>query len=100
MRIYLARHGQSRWQVERNEDFDSPLTELGREQARRLGSWLANGATLDGTERVEITCLRTSPLSRARETAEILNQFLHLPITIDTNLRESDFLVSTHLPST
>jgi broad specificity phosphatase PhoE len=63
--IFLARHGESDWNVE--ERFqghsDRPLTERGRKQARAL-------ADLVGAEKID--AVYTSPLSRARETAEIV----------------------------
>ncbi len=99
MKIYLVRHGQSRWQVERDDyDFDSPLTELGQKQARSLGHWLANGAELDNGYRLELSALFTSPYRRALETAEAISRPLGLPIQMDDNLKEADFLVSAHLP--
>jgi phosphoserine phosphatase len=63
--IFLARHGESDWNVEQRFQghTDRPLTERGREQARALADLVAAE---------EIDAVYTSPLSRARETAEIV----------------------------
>jgi broad specificity phosphatase PhoE len=82
MDLVLARHGQSEWNVDRSAGPDSPLTELGFQQAERLGAWLAG--------RYTFTTLYTSPLLRARQTAEVVNQHLGLSIVFDKDLRESD----------
>lgn len=94
MQIFLARHGQSRWQVSRVDgDWDSPLTELGQKQAQHLGQWAASA---DG---IQFQHIRVSPLQRARQTAAPLAEVLAQPVTLDPNLREAEFLVSDHLPS-
>jgi probable phosphoglycerate mutase len=99
MKIYLARHGQSRWQVSRSDgDWNSPLTELGRLQAGHLAAWLARKPLLNGESRARLAALFTSPYLRAQQTAEPLAQLLDLPLQTDENLREADFLVSDHLP--
>ena len=101
MKIYLVRHGQSRWQVERDENnWDSPLTDLGEQQAQYLAKWLANQPLIDksGTQ-VNIQSIHASPLLRAQQTAVCLAQALQLPLVTDSYLRETDFLVSDHLAS-
>ena len=99
MQIYLARHGQSSWQVERNDDdWDSPLTDLGRTQSQHLAHWLAGNPCLDNGTRVEIKQVLSSPLQRARKTAVTITNALSLPLTLDDHLREADFYVSEHLP--
>ena len=42
-KLYLMRHGQTEFNVLKRKQgwCDSPLTELGREQARRAGAWFA-----------------------------------------------------------
>lgn len=76
--IVLLRHGESvgnaelRWQGRA----DYPLTEKGRQQAQALANrWL--------DEKRQFNWIVTSPLSRARETAEIIGAALNLPIEID-----------------
>ena len=100
MKIYLARHGQSRWQVERNDDdWDSPLTDLGERQAQLLSNWLTTHSQLDNGSRVELGCVRVSPLQRAQQTAVPVANSLNCPLHTDAYLREADFYVSEHLPS-
>lgn len=73
--VYLVRHGQTEWnRAGRFQgQLDSPLTAQGREQAERLGARLL--ALLP--EPTEIW-IESSPLGRARATAEILRQSLRL----------------------
>jgi len=61
-RLLLVRHGQSTWNDQRRiqGQLDPPLSELGREQARRLAERLADGA---------FNGFYTSDLRRARDTA-------------------------------
>ena len=73
--ITLLRHGESvgnaesRWQGQA----DFPLTNKGREQARALADrWKREGAQFDH--------VISSPLSRARETAEIVASALNLKV--------------------
>ena len=74
MEILVVRHGQS----EGNRDArlqgssDFPLTEKGRDQARRLGAWLRHQA-------FEIDATYCSPLLRAKETAAIAVEAAGLP---------------------
>ncbi|MEV5964962.1 histidine phosphatase family protein [Kribbella sp. NPDC051952] len=79
--IYLARHGQTEWNVEgrRQGRLDSPLTALGLLQARRNADLLLD-------ERVD--SVFTSPLGRARRTAEILGEALGLPVQVLDDLAE------------
>ena len=98
MKIYLIRHGQSRWQVARDDgDWNSPLTALGEQQAQHLAHWLANGPIIDNGSSVVVSSIHASPLLRAQQTAESLTQALNLPLVTDEFLQEADFLVSAHL---
>jgi probable phosphoglycerate mutase len=73
--IYLVRHGETIWNREGRQQghFDSPLTPTGIAQAQEAGQVLRHllpvGAPL---------CIETSPLGRARQTAEILCSALGL----------------------
>ena len=86
MSIYLVRHGQTefnaaqRWQGQ----VDSPLTELGRQQATRMGRRLAE---LTGTDKAHIF---SSPLGRARQTCEIIAGEIGMidGVTLDPGLME------------
>ncbi|MDF3293959.1 histidine phosphatase family protein [Streptomyces silvisoli] len=68
-RMFLVRHGQTEWSVTGRHTgrTDIPLTEEGRRTARLLGDRLRR-APWHGLPDVEV---RTSPLSRARETCEL-----------------------------
>ena len=62
--IYLLRHGQYDQHDPRSEQVGKGLTELGREQARRAGARFAGLP-------VKVNAVYASPLTRARESAEI-----------------------------
>lgn len=80
--VVVIRHGrteandQGRWQGQT----DGVLTGEGRDQARRLAGHLP-----------PLDAIYTSPLARARETAEILAQPHGTPLTIDDDLVEIGF---------
>jgi broad specificity phosphatase PhoE len=79
--VYLARHGQTEWNVDgrRQGRLDSPLTPLGLLQARRH-------ATLVASQQIDF--IFTSPLGRARRTAEILGVTLGLSAQVLDDLAE------------
>jgi len=84
--ILLLRHGQSEWNAVRRWQgtADSPLTELGREQA-------ATTARLLVALRLDFASIWTSNLRRASQTAAIIAGALGLgePI-VDARLQEAD----------
>lgn len=81
--IFLARHGESDWNVAKRFQghSDRPLTERGRQQAQALADLVASE---------EIDAVYTSPLSRARETAEIVTARTGLEPVALPELREVD----------
>jgi uncharacterized phosphatase len=81
--LVLARHGQSYGNLDHSLGPDTDLTDLGREQAARLGEWLAE-------QEYQFTTIYCSTLRRARQTAEIVNEHLGLEIVFDPDLRESE----------
>ena len=85
MRLLLIRHAQSMANAEARiqGQFDSPLSEQGRQEARLLAQRLRG-------EEWAIAALYASDLSRAAETAHILGRELGLPVTLDARLREYD----------
>ncbi len=88
--LLLIRHGESQFNLDGSGGFDSVLTDLGREQARRLAPWLAAN--------FEIAAFYSSSMHRARETAEIMQPALQLPIQFRDDLREADFEIATAMP--
>jgi broad specificity phosphatase PhoE len=84
MRIYFTRHGESEANTLRiisNRDLPHPLTEKGRFQASMLAEKLHGKS---------ITRIYTSPIPRARETAEILSLILDVQMECVDVLREPD----------
>ncbi len=83
--LFLLRHGESEGNVRRiyQGQADFPLTERGRAQARALAAhWQAQGQRFDA--------ILASPLSRARETAEIIAAAFDLPVELEPLLMERD----------
>lgn len=62
--LYLFRHGQTEWALsgQHTGRTDIPLTEVGREQAKALQSIVSH---------IDFSQVLVSPLSRAKETAEL-----------------------------
>jgi broad specificity phosphatase PhoE len=84
--IYLVRHGQTEFNRERRIQghVDSPLTELGVRQAQAVGRLLRDLIRDPQGWRVV-----SSPLGRARSTAEIVAQKLGgLPVELEPRLQE------------
>ncbi len=90
MKIYVIRHGQTEFNVKNliNGGQLDTLTVQGREQAKMAVSLLPKTTK-------HIYC---SSLLRAKQTAEILNEDLQLPITFHDELREVDFGVLSGTP--
>ena len=63
MKIYFIRHGETIWNTEKRfqGSSNSPLTELGRNQALKLGKRLKN---------TNFTNFYSSPLGRTIETSQ------------------------------
>ncbi len=82
--FYIFRHGQSTYNLVgriQGRTNDSVLTDLGKEQALKVGEKLAGKG-------VEI--IVSSPLFRARQTAELANISLKKEIVEDANFTEVD----------
>ena len=83
VRLYLIRHGQSGGNVAREEgrlaDYDPPLTEHGREQARRLGERMAAYG---------VDSIYASPLQRAYDTAAAIARHTGHEISVVPDLQE------------
>jgi broad specificity phosphatase PhoE len=91
LELVLARHGQSYSNLDRSLGPDTDLTDLGREQAARLGNWLAE-------QGYAFTALYCSTLRRARQTAEIVNAHFNLEMVFDPDLREAEVPYLDNLP--
>jgi broad specificity phosphatase PhoE len=89
--IYVARHGQTRFNVERRLQgcgCDSELTDLGRRQAVQVATIIQR--SIEGP----VPPFAVSPLGRARTTAAIILETLGRPggdYAVDERLREIDF---------
>ena len=84
MRIYVARHGQTQWNLEDKicGRTDLPLTPLGLTQAEKLA---------DRVESLDVDVILSSPMLRARQTAQASANRLGLPIEVDQRLIEQDY---------
>jgi broad specificity phosphatase PhoE len=94
-RLYFVRHGETDWNAERRLQGrrDIPLNALGRKQAARCGELLRNLLAVSGAAPQQFA-FTASPLSRARETMEILRTELAVPpqdYTTDARLAELSF---------
>ena len=84
MKLYVARHGQTQWNLMNKVcgRTDLPLTELGMEQAEALAL---------RTKELPIDRIVCSPMLRARQTAAPTARELGLPIQVDDRLIEQDY---------
>lgn len=84
MLIYLMRHGQTEWNVSFRMQgrSDVPLNEVGLEQARKAAA---------GMRQIPFDCILSSPLMRARQTAEIIAEGRQVPVRVVPCLAELDF---------
>jgi broad specificity phosphatase PhoE len=83
MKIYAIRHGQTKLNVAGmiNGSLDDELTAVGIEQAKAAVSSVPS----------TIKRMYASPLKRTRQTAELLNQVIQVPITYHDELKEVNF---------
>lgn len=84
MRLLLTRHGQTDWNVAGKIQgmTDTQLNETGIKQAELTREKLLNE---------EIDVIISSPLKRARKTAEIIASGRNIPLIIDDEIRERCF---------
>lgn len=82
--FFMIRHGETDWNAQhlRQGLIDNPLNEAGRDQARLARHFVAQA---------QITHIVSSTLSRAFDTAQILNEDAQLPLTTDARLVERCF---------
>lgn len=84
MNIYVLRHGTTQWNLEGKiqGSTDIPLHEKGRKEAYLLGEKILP---------LPIDRIYTSPLKRALETAQIINESTKLPVDTVPALQEVSF---------
>lgn len=82
--VCLIRHGQTNWNAEKRlmGSTDIPLNKNGIEQVKSLGQEISQ---------LEISHIFSSDLLRAKETAEIINNFINVDILLDSRLRELNY---------
>jgi probable phosphoglycerate mutase len=80
-RLYLIRHGQAEHNLDPSAGDDAALTQVGREQARRLAARLA---------RQGVDAIYSSTMRRAIETAEAVAQAVGMEIRVQEGLQEVD----------
>ncbi len=84
MKLYFVRHGETDWNKERRlqGQVNIPLNEFGRILAIKTAKGLAD---------IKFKVCFTSPLSRARETAELILADQNVPIIDDVRITEMAF---------
>ncbi len=84
MVVFVFRHGETDWNLERRVQGheDRSLTDRGRAQAIKLSEYL---------KQFPLDLLLTSDLSRAFETAQIVNKFHDLDLNTSIELREAHY---------
>lgn len=82
--LYIMRHGRTDWNVQYRlqGSEDIPLNEEGRKMARDAAETYKD---------IPLDICFVSPLSRARETAEIFLEKRDIPVVVDERLREMCF---------
>ena len=87
---YLVRHGESvsnmEGRVQGQEDIE--LSALGHAQARQVADWARRLAASCHAGTAPISEIWSSPLRRARETAEAIAAAIGLPVSVDEQLCE------------
>lgn len=79
MRIYFLRHGDAEDKKPGQSDAERRLTSLGTQQAQDAGRWLSEKG-------IKVDAIVSSPLVRARQTAEPVAAALQAQMTDDERL--------------
>lgn len=84
--VYFVRHGQTVWNVENKicGAIDSPLTELGHQQAVEAGEKIR-------AMNLGADMILYSPLSRAADTAKHISEITGIPCQVEPRLVEQSF---------
>ena len=84
MKVYLARHGRTNYNDlglrNADPDVDVHLTKTGVSQANKLAEEL---------KPIALEHIYVSELRRTQQTADIVNAFHHIPVTIDPRLNDN-----------
>ncbi len=89
--FWFLRHGETDWNTKdlSQGNVDIPLNQNGLAQARSAALLLRGRG---------IVTILSSPLSRARVTADIVGETLGLPVAVEENLREVSFGIKEGQP--
>lgn len=84
MKLYVARHGETEWNVQRKVcgSTDIPLTDTGIEQAKQLAEEAAE---------LGIDIIIASTMIRAQQTAAAVSERIGVPVWTDERIVEHDF---------
>ena len=84
MKLYVARHGQTQWNLEHKicGRTDLPLTEEGHRQAKVLAEKAKN---------LSLDVIIASPMVRAQQTASAVAEVTGIPVQTDDRLIEQDY---------
>lgn len=84
MKLYVARHGQTQWNLEQKicGRTDLSLTEEGQRQARILA---------EKAKKLSIDVIVASPMIRAQQTAAAVSEATGISVQTDTRLIEQDY---------
>ena len=89
MELVLVRHALPERIIATDGPADPPLTELGQRQAKSTAEWLAPE---------QWDALYSSPLRRARETADAIGASVGLEVNIEDGIAEYDRGSETYIP--
>ena len=84
MKLYITRHGETLRNAEQRVlgRTDDPLSEKGRAQAKELAEKMRD---------IEVDIIFSSPLCRAKETAQMVADSKGMTVIVDDRLIEADF---------
>ena len=84
MKLYITRHGETKRNKEQRVlgRTDDPLSEKGKAQAAELAEKMKD---------IEVDIIYTSPLSRAKDTAETVAKSKGMSVIVDDRLIETNF---------
>ena len=84
MKIHVVRHGQTDYNVRNvfQGHKDIPLNEVGKKQGEELAEKFRN---------ISIDVILSSPLTRAKQTAQYISDIKNIPIAIEPGLIERSF---------